>query len=142
MQRCPCCNARLKAEPFCPRCGADLSRALECEQLAEAWLSIALQSLSVGQAGIAIAAVKRSLSFKQTQAACLFQDFLIHHQYQVLYQNIARKQWSLAQQTLARLRALMGDNESLQRFFALIEHLAITGEDAQDITHDCPNRRF
>lgn len=137
MQRCPCCNARLKAEPLCPRCGADLSRALQCEQLAEAWLSVALQSLTAGQASIAIAAVKRSLSFKQTQAAGLFQDFLIHHQYQALYQNIARKQWPQARQTLARLQVLMGDNESLQRFLALIEHLALTSEDSQSMSHDC-----
>lgn len=131
MQRCPCCNARLRAESVCPRCSADLSRVLQCEQLAQAWLTVALQSLAAGQASISIAAVKRSLSFKQTQAARLFHDFLIHHQYQALYQNIERKQWPQAQQTLARLRALMGDNESLQRFFALIEYLATTGEDAQ-----------
>lgn len=131
MQRCPCCNARLKSDPQCPRCGADLTRALRCEQLAQAWLSVALQTLNAGQADIAVAALKRSISFKQTQVARLFRAFLIQQQYRLLYDTIGQKQWLAARQAIARLRSLMGDNESLQRFVALIEHLAVSAEDAQ-----------
>ncbi|MDD2739867.1 MAG: hypothetical protein PHR94_13130 [Methylomonas lenta] len=129
MQRCPCCHARLKSEPICPRCGAELSRVLCCEQLAQVWLSLALQTLSAGQAEIAVAAVKRSLSYQQTQAARLFRDFLIHQQYQVLYGKIEQKQWSDARQTVACLQSLQGDNESLQRFLGLIEHLALNRDE-------------
>lgn len=124
MQRCPCCNARLSAEPLCPRCGADLSRTLRCEQLAETWLSVSLQTLQAGRADIAIAAVKRSLSFKQTQAARLFRDFLVQHQYRSLYEHLAQKHWPDARQTVARLHVLQGANESLSRFLALIEYLS------------------
>lgn len=129
MQRCPCCHARLKSEPICPRCGAELSRVLCCEQLAQVWLSLALQTLSAGQAEIAVAAVKRSLSYQQTQAARLFQDFLIHQQYHVLYGKIQQKQWSDARQAVACLRSLQGDNESLQRFLGLIKHLALNRDE-------------
>lgn len=126
MQRCPCCHARLKSEPICPRCGAELSRVLRCEQLSQAWLSLALQALSADHANIAIAAVKRSLSYKQTQATRLFQDFLVEHQYRTLYDCLGQKKWQDARKTVFYLRSLTGDNESLQRFLALIEHLAIT----------------
>lgn len=129
MQRCPCCHARLKSEPICPRCGAELSRVLRCEQLAQAWLSVALQTLSAGQANIAVAAVKRSLSFKQTEVARIFRDFLIHQQYQMLYEKIEQKQWSDARQAVSCLRSLQGDNQSLPRFLALIEYLAVNRDD-------------
>ena len=124
MQRCPCCNARLKSDPQCPRCGADLARALRCEQLAQTWLSVALQTLNAGQADIAVAALRRSLSFKQTQAAKFFRAFLIQRQFLLLYDSIGQKQWPSARQAIARLQSLMGDNEALQRFVALVGHLA------------------
>jgi hypothetical protein len=122
MQRCPCCNARLRAEPVCSRCGADLSGALRCEELAKLWLSVSLQTLHAGQPDVAVAAIERSLSFKQTHAARLFRDFLVQHQYRTLYEHLAQKQWQDARRTVARLTVLLGDNESLNRFLAFIEH--------------------
>jgi len=124
MQRCPCCNSRLPAGgSLCSRCGADLSQALRCEALAEQWLALSVQTLNADQADIAVAAVNRSLSFKQTSAARLFRDFLLQHQYQTLYDCLAKKQWQDARLTIARLQILQGDNETLFRFLALIEHL-------------------
>lgn len=125
MQRCPCCNARLTAASLCPRCGAELDRAMRCESLANLWLSVSLQTLDADQADIAVAAVRRSLSFKQTQAARLFRNFLAQHQYQALYRCLAQSQWQEARQTLARLRVLQGDSEALRRFLELIEHLEL-----------------
>lgn len=124
MQRCPCCNARLGNVLSCSRCGADLSRAQRCEELANAWLSVSLQSLEAGHADVAVAAVKRSLSFKQTQVARVFCDFLVQHQYQALFEHLAQKQWQSARQTIERLRLLQGDSETLNRFAALIVHLS------------------
>jgi hypothetical protein len=124
MQRCPACNARLPPGQLCPRCGADLGRALHCEFLSKLWLTFSIQMLNADQADIAIAAVERSLSFKQTQAARLFRDFLVQHQYRALYECLAQKHWSAARQTLVRLHLLLGDNESLSRFRALLEHLS------------------
>ena len=124
MQRCPCCNARLAAEPLCPRCGADLGSLLRCEQQAKLWLSVAMQTLNAGRADIAVAAIQRSLSFKQTQAAYLLRDFLVQHQYQALYAFLGQKQWQSARQALANLRVLRGDSEALARFLALIEYMS------------------
>ncbi len=124
MQRCPACTARLSASPLCPRCGADLSRALQCATLSKLWLTLALQMLNTQQADIAIAAVDRSLSFKQTPEARLFRDFLVQDQYQALYENLAQQHWPAVRQTLGRLHSLQGDNETLRRFQGLLEHLS------------------
>lgn len=123
MQRCPACTARLNASALCPRCGADLSRALQCEKLSKLWLTLALQMLDAKLPDIAIAAVDRSLSFKQTPGARLFRDFLVQHQYQALYECLAQQHWPAARQTLVNLHKLLGDNETLRRFQGLLEHL-------------------
>lgn len=128
MQRCPCCNARLSAASLCPRCGAELDRAMRCESLAKLWLSVSLQMLDADQADIAVAAVQRSLSFKQTQEARVFRDFLVQHQYQALYRHLEHNQWQEARQTLTRLRVLQGESEALRRFLELIEHLELASQ--------------
>ena len=124
MQRCPACTARLNASPLCPRCGADYSRTVQCKELSKLWLTLALQMLNAKQTDIAIAAVDRSLSFKQTTEARVFRDFLVHHQYQALYECLARQDWQMAHQTLGRLQSLQGDTETLQRFQGLLKHLS------------------
>ena len=123
MQRCPACSARLGSSPLCPRCGADLGRVLQGEKLSKLWLTLALQLLNAQQAELAIAAVDRSLSFKQTLEARLFRDFLLQHQYQALYERLAQQRWPAARQTLVNLHKLQGDHETLRRFQGLLAHL-------------------
>lgn len=124
MQRCPACNARLSAGEICPRCGADLGRVFRCERLAEQWLSVALQSLRAGRADVAVSALLRSLSLKQTPAANLVKSFLIEHQYRALYENLAQRHWQKAADIVSGLRKLQGQNEALRRFDQLIGHLS------------------
>ena len=124
MQRCSCCNARLNGASLCPRCGADFGRALHCEHMANRWLSVCLQTLAEDHQDLAVAAVRRSLSFKHTPAARMMRDFLIHHQYQSLFDQISRKHWQEAQQSLIRLQRLGGESDALHRFSAMIEHLS------------------
>jgi hypothetical protein len=124
MQRCPCCNARLSGDSRCSRCGADLSRVSSCERLAAEWLSTAWRMMGADKPDIAVQAINRSLSFKQTQAAQVFRQFLAHHQYRALYECLAQQHWQNARQTLAVLRALHGDNETLSRFQDLIDFLS------------------
>jgi hypothetical protein len=97
---------------------------MRCESLGKLWLTLSIQMLNADQPDIAIAAVERSLSFKQTPAARLFRDFLVQHQYQALYERLAQKHWQAARQTLARLHYLRGDIETLRRFQELTEHLS------------------
>lgn len=125
MQRCPACNARLGAATLCPRCGADLSRVILSDRLAEQWLSVALQSLHAGRADVAVPAICRSLSFKRVPAAKLVKGFLIQHQYQALYQSLGQRSWREADDTVNRLRILQGENETLRRFDELIQYLSV-----------------
>lgn len=124
MQRCPACNARLSAGQICPRCGVDLGRVLRCERLAEQWLSVALQSLQAKRADVAVSALLRSLSFKQTPTANLVKSFLIEYLYRALYENLAQKHWQEAADIVNDLRKLQGQNEALSRFDQLIAHLS------------------
>jgi hypothetical protein len=48
MERCPACRARLGAEPLCPRCGCDLSLALQAETAARRLAAAALRELAAG----------------------------------------------------------------------------------------------
>lgn len=49
MERCPACRARLGAEPLCPRCGCDLSLALQAEDDARRLAVAALRDLVAGR---------------------------------------------------------------------------------------------
>lgn len=122
MQRCPACNARLSAAPLCPRCGVDLGRILRSAHLAEAWLSVALQTLHADRADVATAAIQRALSYRQTPAARLIKAFLIQHQYRALYEQLHQQHWQEAHDIVARLRTLQGDNEALRRFDEMIAY--------------------
>lgn len=135
MQRCPCCNARLSSTPRCPRCGAELDRVLDCENLAKLWLRLAMQALNAGHIYLAVTAGQRSLSFKETQAAKLFRDFLVKHQFQTLYESLAQKHWHHARQNLTCLRALRVDNETLSRFQALIDYLSVESGSICTVDH-------
>lgn len=124
MQRCPACNARLTTATICPRCAADLSPILRSERLAEQWLSVSLQSLHAGRADVAVLAIGRSLSFKQTPVTKLVKGFLIQHQYQAFYQSVGQQCWHEAGVIVERLRLLQGQNEALQRFDELLGYLS------------------
>ncbi|MBS4049701.1 MAG: hypothetical protein KGZ69_00660 [Methylomonas sp.] len=124
MQRCPLCSARLSEAPVCPRCGTELHRVLRSGRLAKAWLSVSLQTLHAGRADVAVLAIRRSLSFKQTPEAKLLKGFLIRRQYRALYQSLGQQNWREARGILDGLRALQGDSETLLRFAELVGYLS------------------
>jgi hypothetical protein len=124
MQRCPACNARLGADTLCPRCGAELKQIFRSERLAEQWLGVALQTTRAGRTAVAVPALLRSLSFKQTPAAKLVKGFMVQRLYRTLYDNVAERRWPEARDILGHLRMLEGQNESLRRFDEMIGHLS------------------
>ncbi|MDT4331650.1 hypothetical protein ACQE3E_13065 [Methylomonas sp. MED-D] len=123
IQRCPACNARLGTATACPRCGVELRQVLGCESLAEQWLSVAMQSLAAGRPAIAVPALLRSLSFKQTPPAKLLHGFLIRQLYRALYDQLGQQRWPAARETLSQLRTLQGGNDALDRFAEMIDQL-------------------
>jgi len=128
MQRCPACNARLGALTLCPRCGAELKQIIRSQRLAEQWLSVSLQSAGYGLMDVAVPAVLRSLSFRQTPAAKLVKGFLVQRLYRTLYQDVAERRWPEARDVLGHLRMLEGRNETLHRFYDMIDHLSVKSD--------------
>ncbi|RLA21714.1 MAG: hypothetical protein DRQ62_09145, partial [Gammaproteobacteria bacterium] len=64
MERCPCCNARLKEAVICPRCRADLSAVIGSEQAAEKYLAKAIQQWAEGEGEQSIQALVFALNLK------------------------------------------------------------------------------
>lgn len=76
MERCPICKARLKEDTTCPRCGADLSNALNIEQESEILLNNALKQLETGNISAAKQAVEKSVKLKAEPLGLALQGFI------------------------------------------------------------------
>jgi len=83
-----------------------------------------LQTLRAGKMDIATAAIRRSLSFRQTPAGKLVKAFLIEQLYGVLYENVRLQHWQQANATLSCLRALQAHSETLQRFSDMLDYFS------------------
>lgn len=82
-----------------------------------------MQSLAAGRPAIAVPALLRSLSFKQTPPAKLLHGFLIRQLYRALYDQLGQQRWPAARETLSQLRTLQGGNDALDRFAEMIDQL-------------------
>jgi hypothetical protein len=76
MERCPTCQARLRDAPVCPRCKTDLTRLLDIESAATAWLHRALALLAEGNEAQVLRTLESSLRLKREPLALLVQGFL------------------------------------------------------------------
>ena len=77
MERCPVCQARLRQDPVCPRCRADLSKLLAIETEADVWLRQAFADLAEGREAQAKHAVEASLRLKHGLLASRLRIFLV-----------------------------------------------------------------
>ena len=76
MERCPVCQARLKQDPACPRCRADLSRLVAIEEQADLNLRQAMAALATGNEAQALRDVEASLRLKCVPLASRLRGFL------------------------------------------------------------------
>ncbi len=127
MQRCPCCNARLRGAAVCPRCQADLRAGIAAGQAARWWLGRAIDYWQAGSQGEGLHSLQRSLWLKQTPLALHFRNFLIVQCCSELIELLAQKELFLAKRLLYRCRSLLplsGQLQQLQAFtdFLLVKH--------------------
>jgi len=115
MERCPCCNARLKEAVICPRCRADLSAVIGSEQAAEKYLAKAIQRWAEGEGEQSIRALVFALNLKKTQVAMVFRDFLIQQYYLEVLELLAQKHLLSANQRLYHARLLLPYSPQLQQ---------------------------
>ncbi len=125
MERCPCCNARLKEALVCPRCQANLSAVIGAQQAAEQHLAKAIQYWAKSDKEQSIRALVLSLSLKKTQVAMLFRDFLIQKYYQEVVQLLEKKQLLSANQSLYHARKLISYSPKLQKLQAFTGYLLV-----------------
>ena len=115
MERCPCCNARLKGALICPRCQANLSAVIGSEQAAEHYLAKAIQHWAQNNKDQSIHTLVLSLRLKKTQLAITFRNFLIQKYYQDVVQRLEKKQLLSANQCLYQARQITLYSQQLQQ---------------------------
>ena len=123
MERCPCCNARLKEAVICPRCRADLSAVIGSEQAAEQYLTKAIQYWAQKEAEQSIAALMAALSLKKTRLTLLFRDYLIQQFYLDVLELLTQKHLLSANQHLYCARQLLSFSPQLQQLRTFTDYL-------------------
>ena len=123
MERCPCCNARLRERTVCSRCKSDLSVLISSEKAAQHWLGKSIHTYESNDITSSIAAIKISLSLKNTRLALAWRGFLIQHQCTKNMQLLAEQQLIFAKQTLYATRMLFSHSKQLQRLNSFTDYL-------------------
>jgi hypothetical protein len=127
MERCPCCNARLREVTSCPRCQADLTILNDVEQMAKLWLKKAINYWLDSHVDKSLDALALSLHLKTTKIAVVFQDFIIQQQCQKVLDLLLQKQLYLAKQSLFKMRHLFLYYRKLQQLNLFVDSLLIKG---------------
>ena len=125
MERCPCCNARLKKAVECPRCQANLSDIIGAERSAQLWLSRAIQLWAESKTEQSLGALDISLGLKKTKLAVVFRDFLIQKNYRDILNLLAQKQLLTAKRQLFDVRLLCAHSRQLQQLNGFADYLRV-----------------
>lgn len=125
MERCPCCKARLDGAALCPRCRADLSKAMGAQQSARFWLAKALQYRQTDQLERSLDALERSLGLHKTELAVVFRDYLIQQQCSAVLAFLAEKHLLSAALRLYEARLLLPHSELLRNLRAFTDYLLV-----------------
>jgi len=130
MERCPCCNSRLRESSICPRCQADLSEIFNTEHSAEYWLTHAIQHWMKKEIKHSIEALEHSIRLKKTDLALVFRRFLIEQQGKDILFCLAQKQMITAKSQLYTIRPLFPYSKLLQELnnftdYLLIENMSV-----------------
>ena len=124
MQRCPCCRARLKEGPTCPRCKADLSQVHAVEQATHFWYQQAVEFWLKEEPLPAANALNKSLQFKKTELGLAFQNYIIDQQCEKTVALLLAGDFSKAEQTIASVQTLQVND--FQKQLYLFTKSAIT----------------
>ena len=135
MERCPCCNARLRERTVCSRCKADLSVLISSEQAAHNWLAKAIHSCLAGNIEQSIHATAASLALKKIELALVFREFLIQQQCRDILDLLAQKQLLKAKQRLYSVRMLLPYSQQLQQLYSFSDYLLAQDQDDSQVFH-------
>ncbi len=130
MERCPCCNARLRDRTVCSRCKSDLSLLISSEQVAQDWLATAIAHWKAENIEQSIDAIGLSLNLKITRMAEVFREFIIQQECQKILDLLAEKELLAAKQSLYRVRKLLPFSQQLQQLYSFSEYLLVNNTEA------------
>ncbi len=133
MERCPCCNARLRERTVCSRCKSDLSQLISSEKMAEYWLFQAINYCLEGNIGYSITATGLSLGLKKLRLTLTFREFLIQQQCQEVLSLLAEKQLIFAKKKLYTVRKLLPFSMQLQHLNSFCDYLLAQSHDHSDL---------
>jgi len=136
MDRCPCCNARLREAAICSRCKADLSAIICAGQSAQFWLSKAIHYCLERKTEQGITALNLSLSLKIIRMADVFRDFLIQQQCRDILDLLAKKQFLAAKQQLYKVRELLPYSKKLRKLDSFTDYLLLKNQHQSVISTD------
>ena len=128
MERCPCCNARLREAVICPRCQADLAAVIGSELSAQDWLSKAIEYCLESETEQSIEALGFSLSLKKTKMAVVFREYIIQQQCRDILEFLAQKNLLAAKQRLYEVRFLSHHSKQLQQSNAFTDYLLVNNQ--------------
>ncbi len=114
MERCSCCNARLRGATVCRRCGSDLSKALAAEQAAQLWLRRAIDHWLKNDAAQSLKAAERSLSLKYSATAAVLRNQALDRLCRDVLELLALQRISAAKRRLYPIRQLISHNTALR----------------------------
>ncbi len=121
MQRCPCCNARLKETITCPRCKADLQDIIRTQHLADSWYQKAIDHYLNNELQHCVDALTQSLQLHHSDSALLFRAFVRERQTHTILSELQ----DFVQITLSHSTPLL--NQLLNKVsarFAELKHLS------------------
>ena len=125
MERCPCCNARLKELTNCPRCQADLNVLNSVDQMAKLWFKKAINYWLDNNIDKSLDALGVSLSFKKNRVVVAFQNFIIKQQCQNILELLAQNQLYSAKKKLFKMHHLFLYHQQLQQLNLFVDSFLI-----------------
>lgn len=135
MERCPCCNARLRERTVCSRCKADLSALMSTQKAAQFWLVKAVHYCLAENIEQSIHALGVSLSLKKTEFALVFREFLIQQQCRDILDLLAQKQCLKTKQRLYSVRMLLPHSQQLQQLYSFSDYLLAQDQEGSQVLH-------
>lgn len=122
MERCPCCNARLRDATLCSRCQSDLSVAAAAEQASKDWFDKAIQQWRNGEIEHCLSSFQQSQNFKQSPLTKALFDSVMDKQCNDILNLLAQQQTLAAKQRVYTLQRRFPEHLILRQLDDFIDY--------------------
>ena len=113
MERCPCCNARLRNPSQCQRCHSDLSLAATATESANHFLMQGIAHWQAGAIAQSLLALHQSIRLKDSSVGQVLFNRLLQDYWQQILDLLRENQTLKAKQALYSIRPLISHSPLL-----------------------------